>query len=66
MFLPKKHADLPIEPSVLESLRAQEKSLKREKRKAAKERRQARKAVKESRKACKKAHCRTQSATESQ
>lgn len=40
MFLPKKHADLPIEPSVLESLRAQEKSLKREKRKAAKERRQ--------------------------
>lgn len=54
MFLPKKHADLPIEPSVLESLRAQEKSLKREKRKAAKERRQHAKQVKKAEKHAKK------------
>ena len=54
MFLPKKHADLPIEPSVLESLRAQEKSLKREKRKAAKERRQHAKQLKKDEKHAKK------------
>ena len=54
MFLPKKHADLPIEPSVLESLRAQEKSLKREKRKAAKERRQHAKQLKKAEKHAKK------------
>lgn len=54
MFLPKKHADLPIEPSVLESLRAQEKSLKREKRKVAKERRQHAKQLKKAEKHAKK------------
>ena len=54
MFLPKKHADLPIEPSVLDSLRAQEKSLKREKRKAAKERRQHAKQLKKAEKHAKK------------
>lgn len=54
MFLPKKHADLPIEPSVLESLRAQEKSLKREKRKAAKEQRQHAKQLKKAEKHAKK------------
>ena len=54
MFLPKKHADLPIEPSVLESLRAQEKSLKREKMKAAKERRQHAKQLKKAEKHAKK------------
>ena len=54
MFLPKKNADLPIEPSVLESLRAQEKSLKREKRKAAKERRQHAKQLKKAEKHAKK------------
>ena len=54
MFLPKKHADLPIEPSVLESLRAQEKSLKREKKKAAKERRQHAKQLKKAEKHAKK------------
>lgn len=54
MFLPKKHADLPIEPSVLESLRAQEKSLKREKRKAAKEQRQHAKQLKKDEKHAKK------------
>lgn len=54
MFLPKKHADLHIEPSVLESLRAQEKSLKREKKKAAKERRQHAKQLKKDEKHAKK------------
>ena len=54
MFLPKKHADLPIEPSVLETLRAQEKSLKREKKKAAKERRQHEKQLKKAEKHAKK------------
>lgn len=54
MFLPRKHADLPIEPSVLESLRAQKKSLKREKKKAAKERRQHAKQLKKAEKHAKK------------
>ena len=54
MFLPKKHADLLIEPSVLESLRAQEKSLKREKKKAVKERRQHAKQLKKAEKHAKK------------
>lgn len=54
MFLPKKHADTPIEPSVFESLRAQEKSLKREKKKAAKERRQRAKQLKKDEKHAKK------------
>ena len=54
MFLPKKNADLPVELSVLESLRAQEKSLKREKKKAAKERRQHAKQLKKAEKHAKK------------
>ena len=45
---------MPIEPSVLESLRAQEKSLKREKKKAAKERRRHAKQLKKDEKHAKK------------
>lgn len=45
---------MPIEPSVLESLRVQEKSLKREKRKAAKERQQHAKQLKKDEKHAKK------------